>query len=140
MASQEPIVLPTSSKTRNLVACLTLSPPESAAILDLCRSHHVTVTALFAVLIAIGFVGHSPTGRSDLAKSKTFQYPLFSVHRSDTLIDSCKASVGLQMVLAPLGVDAPLVSACLDVDDSGCGEHVWHAARSAMQQLVLSKV
>ncbi len=123
----------------DVTSSLNLSTADTSALLASCRAHGVTMTTLFFVLIAIGFVDRSPTGRADLARAKTFQYPFFSVFRGDDLIDRWKDSLGLGIVLAPVTIDAHLIETCLSGPQDQ-EESIWQAARSAMEQVVAGKV
>lgn len=120
---------------KDVVQELSLSVHDSKALLDLCRSHGVTITALFSVLLALVFVGDDPR----ISDSKTVQLPFFSINRGADLLEQHRSSVGLQLTLSPFAFDAQPVSSCLESVNSKVGQ-IWDLAAAAKDQLVVAKV
>jgi hypothetical protein len=111
---------------------ICLSPLDSKALLDACRAHHVSVTALLNVLLSMAFVG-DPAG---LANTKTLPIPFFSTHRGHDLLEEHKQSVGLQLVLAPFGLSSELLRSCWVGYPSMSSDGIWTAAKESKRQLV----
>jgi hypothetical protein len=111
---------------------ICLSPLDSKALLDACRAHHVSVTALLNVLLSMAFVGEPAV----LAGSKTVPIPFFSTHRGHDLLEEHKQSVGLQLVLAPFGLSSELLRSCWITYPSMSSDGIWRAARESKRQLV----
>lgn len=73
---------------KDVVEELSLSVSDSDALLNLCRTHGVTITSLFSVLLALYFVGDD-----SLLGSKTVQLPFFSINRGADLFNTKPVSV-----------------------------------------------
>jgi hypothetical protein len=115
---------------------LSLSVHDTNALLDLCRSHGVTVTSLFSALLALVFVGDD----SSISDFKTVQFPFFSINRGADLLDEYKSSVGLQLTLSPFAFDAVAIRKCLESGDCSSESQIWSLAAAAKAQLVAAKV
>jgi hypothetical protein len=111
---------------------ICLSPLDSKALLDACRAHHVSVTALLNVLLSMAFVGEPAV----LANSKTVPIPFFSTHRGHDLLEQHMQSVGLQLVLAPFGLSSELLRSSWRSYPSISSDGIWTAARESKRQLV----
>ena len=120
---------------KDVVRELSLSVSEDA-LLGLCRSHGVTITAHFSVLLALVFVGDDER----ISKNKTVQLPCFSISRGADLLDGYKSSVGLQLTLSPFAFDAQAIRKCLESGDFGSESQIWKLAATAKDQLVSAKV
>ena len=70
--TQRPSIHRLPQSQKDVVREVSLSVSDSNALLNLCRSHGVTITALFSVLLALVFVGDD-----SLLGSKTVQLPFF---------------------------------------------------------------
>jgi hypothetical protein len=116
-------------RSRNINEKISL---DSTALIQACRAHGVTVTALLNVVFCMAFIGEK-----SLEGCKTVAIPLFSVHRGEDLIGIHSESVGLEMILAPLGLDAKLIAGCMGSTDA---EAIWTASMIFRQQLVQAKV
>lgn len=115
---------------------LSLSVLDSHALLELCRSHSVTITALLSVLLALVFVGDDER----ISESKNVQLPFFSINRGADLLDGYKSSVGLQLTLSPFAFNAQAVKDCLGDGDYSGESQIWKLAATAKDQLVSAKV
>jgi len=111
---------------------ICLSPSDSKALLDACRAHHVSVTALLNVLLSMAFIGEPAV----LGDSKTVPIPFFSTHRGHDLLKEHEQSIGLQLVLAPFGLSSELLRSCWSSYPSTSSDGIWTAARESKRQLV----
>jgi hypothetical protein len=111
---------------------LVLSTSDTYCLLELCRAHGVTMTALLNVVFASSAI----IAPSRLSGMKTVPLPNFSVDRSDILLPRYRDSVGLNLVLAPYVICADLIRSCTDESDAKMRlEAVWAAARSSNDTL-----
>jgi hypothetical protein len=117
--------------TRHVTEELCLSLSDSGALLAVCREHGVTITSLLNVLLLMAFVQTA----SALEGIKTVEMPAFSANRSDDLLEIYKGSVGLNIVFAPLSINARSLAACLNPTEHRTAE-IWAAARALRDQMV----
>jgi hypothetical protein len=114
---------------------IVLSETDSHKLLNLCRHHSTTVTALLNVLLAMTYVDNPVKLRS----SKTLPIPFFAVHRSHDLVSPYKEGMGLYITIAPFAFAASSIAKCLDGQDEQ-NKAIWGAAQEAKHQLLAAKV
>jgi hypothetical protein len=121
---------------KDIIHELCLHQTESNTLLVLCRTHKITITALFSVLLALVFVGDD----GSISDFKTLQFPFFSINRGADLLDEYKSSVGLQLTLSPFAFDSAAIRKCRESGDCSSESQIWRLAAAAKEQLVAAKV
>jgi hypothetical protein len=134
-AFEKPLQVSFPQPACQIVADVVLDQQDSKALLDRCRAHETTVTALLNVLIAITYVDDPVK----LQAAKTVPIPFFSVHRGEDQVGRHQGSLGLCTTMAPFAFEAGTLAACL-VKTAGREEAIWKAAQEAVPQLKAAKV
>jgi len=110
---------------------IRLSPSESTSLLDACRSHGVSVTALLNVLLSMSFVGNSEA----VSDSKTVPMPFFPTDRGHDLLEEYRGSVGLNLVLFTLGLPSDLLRSCWSSCPDTDSQAIWEAAKESKRRI-----
>lgn len=95
-----------------------LSVEDSRALLEMCRAHGVSITALLNVLSLAAFASQSPERLSDC---KTAEIPAFPISRSALLSPPHRNEIGLQIESVSVSVPPGSIQACLSRDNSALG-------------------